>query len=510
MAEEIEVNTDENSDYMYDVIARILKEAPTRAPCSDNEQKGAEVVQKELQQYCDEVHMEDFTCYPRAFLGFISLDAGILLIAFAIFLLTIFQSWAFAAVGLGLAALAILIFVEQFLRYEEFTPKFLPYKLGHSHNIVGTLKPAGEVRKRVIFSGHIDSAFRGDLVQFTKSGYAFFFESALVALLSFTVVYAVQFLLGLTNADAGVFSMLAGLFNWLVYLESLIPVIFILIAGRSDKVMFGAFRQTNWATYVLIIGNAAYALTVFILLYSFLFTPNPVFPPLVRTVIFMAIANAIVIIGLFFWQGKKAVPGAIDNLTAVAISLCIAKILADWRQNTPDKYPQNTEVVIAIVGCEEAGQRGSEAFAAKHAAEYNAIDTTCVNFESVADSSMIKILSEEKTTGTKLAPEVYTLLDQCATELGITHMLEAQPAVSGGTDAAGFAWGGLKGSSLLGLKYQDYLAYQHTDYDNLDLINKERRPWADNGTNWRNRNVRGAMEQALCIAVRYLEKKEAE
>src|SRR5271157_1660668 len=123
MAEEIEVNTDENSDYMYDVIARILKEAPTRAPCSDNEQKGAEVVQQELQQYCDEVHMEDFTCYPRAFLGFISLDAGILLIAFAFFLLTIFQSWTFAAVGLGLAALAILIFVEQFLRYEEFTPK---------------------------------------------------------------------------------------------------------------------------------------------------------------------------------------------------------------------------------------------------------------------------------------------------------------------------------------------------------------------------------------------------
>lgn len=503
------VDSDENSNYMYDIIARIIKEAPQRAPCSENERKGSELMLQELKQSCDEANKDEFTCYPKAFLGWISLDACIILVSVGIFLLTTYHAWVFAIIALGLTIFAILCFVMQFLRYEEWTPKIFPYKLGHSQNVYGTLKPTGTVTKRVVFSGHIDSAYRADLIQYTKAGYVFFFEGGLVALLSFTVVYAVQVLFGILSVDASTVNLFATLFNWIAALECLIPVIFVLIAGRNEKVFFGAFRITNAATYILIIGNAVYVISMFILFYPFLFSSDAI-PPFVRTICFLAVANVIVIIGLFFWVDKKAVPGVVDNLTAVAISMCIGKILAEWRQNNPEKLPKHTEVVITIVGCEEAGMRGSEAFAAKHAAEYNAIDTTCVNFESIADSSMVRIYTRENTTSTDLSPEVYDLLDKCATELGIKHALEAQPGVSGGTDAAGLIWGGLKASSLCGLKYQDYLAYQHTDYDGLELVNKERRPWTDNGTSWRNRNIRGAMEQALCIALRYLEKKDAE
>ncbi|HMF29929.1 MAG TPA: M28 family peptidase, partial [Candidatus Lokiarchaeia archaeon] len=174
------------------------------------------------------------------------------------------------------------------------------------------------------------------------------------------------------------------------------------------------------------------------------------------------------------------------------------------------KYPQNTEVLIAIVGCEEVGLRGSQAFATRHAAEFNTIDTTCVNFESVSDAKRVTIFNEEKTTGTKLSPEVFNLLDQCAAELGIRHVLDHMPGVAGGSDAAGMVRGGLKASTLCGLKYKDYLAYYHTDRDNLDRLNKERRPWADHGKTWDTQNVLGAMEQSLCVGVRYLEKKDAE
>lgn len=503
------VDSDENSDYMYNLIARVLEKAPQRGPCSENERKGAEFMQEELAQYCDEVHQEEFTCYPGAFLGWIKFDAVILMISIAVFLLTTFIAWVFAVIALGLMILALLCLYMQFLRYEEWTPKFLPYKLGHSKNVAGTLKPTGVVEKRVVFSGHIDSALRMDLIQYTRAGYAFVLEAAVVALISFTVVYAVQVIFGIINADAATVQSIASFFNWIAYLESIIPVVFVLILGRSNKVLFGALRQTNVMTYILIIGNAVYAFLMFFLLYPFLFFSNGL-PPLVRTIIFLGVVNAIVIICLFFFVTNKTVPGVLDNLTAVAISTCIAKILAEWRQNYPEKFPKHTEVVIAIVGCEEAGMRGSEAFAAKHAGDYNTIDTTCVNFESIADSSMVRIYTKEDTTGTNLSPEVYNLLDQCATELGINHALEEQPGVSGGTDAAGLVWGGLKASSLCGLRYQDYLAYQHTEKDSFDLVNKERRPWNDNGTNWKNRNIRGAMEQSLCIALRYLEKKDAE
>jgi len=503
------VDSDENSDYMYDLISRILKEAPQRAPCSEGERKGSEFVQEELKKYCDEVHQEGFTCYPGAFLGWLKLDGVLILISIAVFLFTPFNAWIFAAIALGLTVLAILCVYEQFLRYEEWTPKFLPYKLRHSQNVIGTLKPEGLVEKRVIFSGHIDSALRMDLIQYTRAGYAFIIQAGIVALASFAVVYVAQIVVSLTNADVASVQSIATFFNWIAYLESIIPVVFVLILGRSDKIFFGALRQTNIFTYIFIIGNAVYAFIVFVMFYPFLFFSTGILP-LVRTIIFLGVVNGIVVVGLFFFVTNKTVPGVLDNLTAVAISTCIAKIFADWRQNNPEKLPRHTEVCITIVGCEEAGMRGSEAFAAQHAAEYNTIDTTCVNFESIADSSLVRIFTKEQTTGTDLSQEVYNLLDQCATELGINHALEEQPGVSGGTDAAGLVWGGLKASSLCGLRYQDYLAYQHTDKDNLDLVNKERRPWGDNGTNWQNRNIRGAMEQSLCIAIRYLEKKDAE
>nr|MDO8116001.1 hypothetical protein [Candidatus Sigynarchaeota archaeon] len=154
------------------------------------------------------------------------------------------------------------------------------------------------------------------------------------------------------------------------------------------------------------------------------------------------------------------------------------------------------------------GDRGSWAFGLRHAKEYNKIDTTCVNMESISDSSILTIFNEEKTTGTKLTPEVYTLLGQCAEELGIKYNINHMPGVAGGTDATGLIRGGLKASSLCGLKYTDYLSYYHTDRDDIALVNKERHPWDDNGSNWTNRNIRGAMEQSLAVCLRYLQKKD--
>ena len=90
------------------------------------------------------------------------------------------------------------------------------------------------------------------------------------------------------------------------------------------------------------------------------------------------------------------------------------------------------------------------------------------------------------------------------------HLIVDMPGIAGGTDAAGFVRGGLKSSSLIGLDYKDYLSYYHTDRDNISLLNKERKPWQDGGNSWKNRNIRGAMEMALQICIKYLELKDKE
>ena len=128
--------------------------------------------------------------------------------------------------------------------------------------------------------------------------------------------------------------------------------------------------------------------------------------------------------------------------------------------------------------------------------------------ESLIETKHQGIFNKEGTLD--FPADIVNLLAQCCEELGYKHDVSACPPISGGTDARGFAKYGLKASSLIGLKYQDYLHYYHTDRDNMDMINKERRPLSDVGTNWRNRNVRGAMEMALKICFKYLEHKDKE
>lgn len=503
------------SDYMYDFVARILKEVGPRAPCSLAEQKAAYLVHDELKQTCDEAHMEDFYCYPRAFLGWIKLAILTLVIGFVLFLLTPIgpvEQYAFTLIPLAFGAFGVTCIYKQFLMYEEWTPKFLPYKQGHSQNVIGTFKPIGEVKKRVIYSAHLDSAFKFDLIQWTKAGYAFFLFGGIMALVTFILLYIIQLFLNFANSTPSDATAVSNFFNWLVFILPLFMGVFIMGAGKNKKIFYGAFRHLNGTARGLIIGNCIWVVFWFILFQTSFLAELTIFNsvPMVKTALLAVILDILPINALIFFVDKKATPGAIDNLTGVAISMCMAKVLQDWREKYPEKYPKNTEVKVAIVGCEEVGLRGSEAYAKRHADDFNSVDTTCVNLESISDVKIVTIFTEEKTTGTKLSPEVYKLLDQCATELNIRHNLDHMPGVAGGTDAAGFVRGGLRASSLCGLKYKDYLAYYHTDRDNLDVYNKERRPWTDHGHTWQERNIRGALEKALCICVRYLEKKDAD
>ncbi|MHA1732581.1 MAG: M28 family metallopeptidase [Promethearchaeota archaeon] len=501
-----EIASDENSDFMYDVIEKIVTEVGPRAPCSEEERKAAGIVKEELEKFCDEVRLEEFTCYPRAFLGWIRIVVGSMVGAFLLVIfLQRFQPVVVPAICLGLSVFSFLCFYKQFFKYEEWTPKFLPYKQGTSQNVVGVIKPSGEVKKRVIFSGHLDSAFRFNLINYTGAGYALFFALGVFALVEATVLFLVAFLFGILGGNSPYTVLVLDVF--ILAVPAAVNAMVLLSSGDA-KLAFGVFRNIEWRAKLVVVLYVAYGVTVALLLAPFTFGYDNLTPS--RAGVLLFAVNLPALVALFFFASKKATPGVVDNLSACASAMAVAKIVSGWRDAYPDRFPKQTEVVVAIVGCEEVGLRGSEAFARRHAAEYSEIDTTCVNMESISDTSFVKIYTREDTTGTQLSPEVYTLLEECAKELDINYKVDHMPGIAGGTDAAGFVRGGLKASSLCGLRYRDYLQYYHTDRDNLDIINKERLPWTHFGDDWRDYNVRGAMEQALCICVRYLEKKDAE
>ncbi len=508
------IDSDENSDYMYDIIARVINEAGPRLPCSENEKKAAELLSKELENYCDSVEIEKFMHYPE--LGVSRWPprcAIIVLISVAVFLLYPFLPIVFSALAAGISLFGLLNIYFQYLKAEEWSPKIYPYKPKESRNVVGVIKPSGEIKKRVVFSGHIDSAHRFNLMQYTHEGYIYFVIGGLICLFNFPILQIRQLVVILAGVNE---APLATIFNWLAIL---IPICLgigyiildiisakILNETRREKIFWGAISSLTGKTVLLILGIVVYQILVSFSLFEYIMTNPSGF----KTAILVLLNYLPFIIAFILFISKEGVPGALDNLSAVAIAMCVAKILKDWKTAYPNRFPKNTEVVIALFGSEESGCNGSKAFAKRHAAEYNQIDTTCVNMDTIADPEIIWIFKRESSVRIDFDPETVKLLAESAEELNLNYKVGNQPWVSGGSDASGLTKYGLRAASLIGLKFAHYLYYYHTDRDDISIINKERRPCTDYGTEWYNRNMRCAFENALKICLKYLEKKDKE
>ncbi|MHA1270612.1 MAG: M28 family peptidase [Candidatus Helarchaeota archaeon] len=519
--DEYKVDSKENSDYMYNILEKVLTEIGPRGSCSKEEKKSADFFVDELGKFCDSVKVENFYTYPQLSVhSWIPRSVIFILISTIIFVL--FNSLNSLVVSL---ISIIILFFNLFLVYKHYLcsemwhPKvFFFYKKRHSQNVYGITKPTGDVKKRVILAGHLDSAQRFNIAQYFREGYVYILLGAILTLFTFFIVYIIQFIYSIMEIFIlGLdISIVATWMNWIILIllvgVSLIILIIDIISafgGKKirEKILYGAISHLSRNNLILMIGVISYQVIINVILFNFIFTN----PTLIKTVCLLFFNSIQFLIGMTFFASEKAVPGALDNLSACAIVSCVGKVLSDWKQKYPNLYPKNTEVILVMFGCEEVGVKGAEAFAEKHAEEFNKIDTTCIALDTIGDSELINIFSREGSTRIDFHPDVYNLLVECAKELNLNYKLSEQPFISGGTDGSGLVKKGLKRTAaFVGLRYSDYLYYYHTDRDNLGLINKDRRPCNDHGTSWKNRNIRCALENALKLLIRYIQKKDSE
>ncbi|MHA1386230.1 MAG: M28 family peptidase [Candidatus Helarchaeota archaeon] len=503
------IDSDENSDYMYNVIDGIIKASNSRAPGSEGERIGAEWVKNELDKFCDRTELEEFKLRPGAFLGFFRVVILLFAISFVIFLFSPINKILFSSICLGFAVFIILIFYYHFFNYNPILAPLFKEKT--SQNVMGIIKPKNEIKKRVIFSGHIDSAFRFNFIQYTKHGYAYFLITSIGALVTFFVMYIFQLISGFQVEDPLLIANLKAFFGsdldiftyFRLIMLLILPAafaIFILIIGKYTDIFWRALRSISLSTTLIILGVTAYCYIVDISAFVII----GIEINLVNIAIVILINWLPSLIFLFFFTATKGVPGAIDNLSGVAISLCVAKILNDWKVNNLDLYPKNTEVIIAAFGSEEAGLVGAYEFAKKHSKEFNKIETTCVNMDSIMNSKVLNFYTKEDTTRTILDRKIVDKLVKIAKEFDINHEVISMPSFGGGTDAAGLVRGGLRATSIECIPREDYMFFYHTTRDDINIINKKRRPCDDHGTKWNNRNVRCAFENTLKVCIGYL------
>lgn len=143
---------DDTIEYSVNAIKHICSEFAPREPGSEAEKQAQDYLADETLKngWADNVSFQPFEVAPKAFMGF----SKIIPIIIAIGLITFW--WAPYA-PLICCTVGLLILFFQFVLYWRFLDPL--YKKSTSRNMFATKKATGEVKRRIILSGHSDCAY---------------------------------------------------------------------------------------------------------------------------------------------------------------------------------------------------------------------------------------------------------------------------------------------------------------------------------------------------------------
>ena len=156
--EKIKTTTADCTEFITNGIKNICDSFGPRPCGSESEKRAQEQMMKELEPFCDSVRRETFKVNPKAFMSFVPHAGACLMGSTAINLASSFGKIS-KKKALGSVALiggAVAGIVGEFLLYKKmYDPLF---KEEISGNVIAVRKAKGETKRRIIISGHSDSA----------------------------------------------------------------------------------------------------------------------------------------------------------------------------------------------------------------------------------------------------------------------------------------------------------------------------------------------------------------
>lgn len=158
----------ENVDYTVKEITSVIKRYGPRESGNKNCLATQKHIDKEMKPFCDETGFDSYKMAPKAFLHFTKTVSVVCFLAIFVCLILVYTG-VFSSVGgadffipqcivAGVIAVGLFITAMEFLLYKQFCDVF--YKKIDGHNYYAVRKPKGEVKKRIIISGHCDSAYQ--------------------------------------------------------------------------------------------------------------------------------------------------------------------------------------------------------------------------------------------------------------------------------------------------------------------------------------------------------------
>ena len=396
----------ENVNYTVKEITNVIKRYGPRESGNDNCFAVQKHLKKEMDTFCDETGFEEYKMAPKAFLHFTKTVSLLTIAAIVVPLLLLFLD-VFDEVGpnpffvpqiiAGSAALiSIIIAALQLGLYVPFCDMF--YKKKPARNFYAVRKPSGEVKKRIIISGHVDAAYEWRHLLYSTKVHLMF------PLMAWTI--------------GGV-------------IVSVVISILAVAASLNDMGAFGEF-MINGSYYI-----------------HFL--------------------TALAMVTLFYFVDFSTIsPGANDNLTGTYAAVCAIRML-----DMAGVELKNTEVVAMVTDGEEAGLKGTKAWAAAHKDEYanEDVETSVLCVDTLCDLEYFNIYNRDMNSLVKNDAEFSNFVRDAGAEAGYDEM-KLGSVFMGSSDAAAFSQAGIKCTAMAAMDPSP-ADYYHNRRDNYDRLNPE-------------------------------------
>lgn len=141
----------EYANYAFKNVKIACRNYGARPAGSESEKNAQGYMLTELEKYCDEAKIESFKCSDKAYPLSIAFSASLLMISAVLF------SLGLAVASLAAAFIAAVVFIFEALLKKPVIDVFFTKKT--SGNVIGIRKAEEKAEKRIILSGHTDSAY---------------------------------------------------------------------------------------------------------------------------------------------------------------------------------------------------------------------------------------------------------------------------------------------------------------------------------------------------------------
>ncbi len=395
----------------YDIVCDAAYKVGSRLPGSDGEKKYAEYMADKLRAIGIEPKTEEFFVSPRAGIGGLSYAGwfGVVISALTYIALGISSLW----IGMGLASIiAIIWLVFSCFFYKTWFDMFFHREI--SRNTYGVLEPEdGNVEYNIILSGHLDTSW---CWRHSENAYKYK-DNPVMGLIT-------------TYAKVG--------FGAVCFFVMCAISIFM------GVVQTGLLVGANWANIIATSGQ---------------------FHFLVILLHFLPIVTAIGCAFVVMWgdpSERNASRGAMDNATGCALSYAVIK----YFKENPDKLPKGCRIIDLNVGSEEAGLRGSMAFAQEHMNDDYTKNAWNINIDSVADKDYFEVVIKDDWQGCRFDTDMEKMFKQTFDELNIPSLSKDHCIHNpvGGCDSTPMTRAGIK-SVTFAAQNPMLTYYYHTWHD---------------------------------------------